>query len=255
MPRSAWILIVVALFGVHIGWSVLVYKDWVSKRPVEVECFEYLADPHAAWLKIKGCELEIGRAVLESEAGDFEPLDNRGKGLSTHLYESPPKWVAVWLPLRAGVKGAGRAVLRNESADLLKWVNQLEAAPDDQKEQMWADPVVLRRMSRPGLIVGRAEKPDADVLRKAFGSTASVNLYLVRPGVPEETTHPSLMIGGGLFLAILVSWALSKSIKRVEVAQTAEQVTARQIVGQTQVQLGELEQLREEERQARRRKS
>lgn len=256
MRRSAWALIVVLLSGAHATASFLLFQRWMMHQPLQGTCRDYLESPSAGWLKLTGCELAVADALLESEAGDFETLENRRQGLSRKLFDAPPKWVAVWLPMTgAFVKGGPRAILRNESADLVKWVNALEQASNFERERLWQDPVLLRRMSRPGLVEGIAEKPSAETLRRAYGSTASVNLYVVRPGTPEPMQHPSLSILAGMALIGLVAVFLNKFVKvDSDLELTPEQVTAKSIVGKTRVELGELERLREEERAEQRNK-
>ena len=256
MPRSAWVLMVMVLTGLHAAWSFTLFHEWMDRQSHDWGCSGYLEDPGRGWMKLKGCELVVSEALLESEAGDFETLENRRKGLSTKLFDAPPKWAAVWLPITSGsVQGGPRAVLRSDTQDLVKWVNALEGASDAVRDRMWEAPVVLRRMSRPGQIEGFSEKPAADTLRRAYGSTASVNLYVIRPGAPEPMMHPSINILAGLFALGVVALFLNKLVKKEpDLELTPEQVTARNIVGKTRVELGELERLREEERAERRSK-
>lgn len=250
MPRSAWVLMVMVLTGLHAAWSFTLFHEWMDRQALDRGCTDYLEEPGPGWMKLKGCELAVSQALLESEAGDFETLENRRKGLAMKLFDAPPKWVAVWLPITSlSVKGGPRAILRNDAQDLVKWVNALEGASDAARERMWEDPVVLRRMSRPGQIDGYSEKPAADTLRRAYGSTASVNLYVIRPGAPEPMMHPSISILAGLFVLGVLALFLNKFVKKdPDLELTPEQVTARNIVGKTRVELGELERLREEER-------
>jgi hypothetical protein len=67
--------------------------------------------------------------------------------------------------------------------------------------------------------------------------------------------HPSINILAGLFALGVVALFLNKLVKKEpDLELTPEQVTARNIVGKTRVELGELERLREEERAERRSK-
>jgi hypothetical protein len=154
-------------------------------------------------------------------------------------------------------RGARRAALRSQSEDLLKWVNAHEVADEAKREKMWADPAVLNRMTHPAVLVGRSEKPAGDLVPRAFGPQASVNLHVFRLEAPPERMHVSVVLSIGLVLliagiALAVRFTRANRLENAEL--TPEQVTARNIVGSTKVQLGELEQIREEERQASRSK-
>lgn len=247
------VLIIMLLTVTFGAWAVNTARTWANDRPAEVYCGDFLRSPKAGWFKLRECTLDVNNLVLESSNGEFEPLDNRRKGISSKLYDGTPKWVAALIPITTPFdRGARRAALRSESDDLLKWLNAHEVADDLKREKMWADPSVLLRMSKPSILEGEATKPDGDLVPRAFGPTASVNMHVFTVGKPPERTHVAVTIGIGfvLYMAAIALVTRFAKAPRLEHELTPEQVTARNIVGATRVQLGELEQLREEERRS-----
>ncbi|MFT3709305.1 MAG: hypothetical protein QM817_16825 [Archangium sp.] len=257
MSRNTSILVVVVMCALFGAFCVNATRTWATHIPTDVMCADFLRSPREGWFKVKGCVLDVNAMVLESANGEFESLDNRRKGISSKLYDGTPVWVAALIPMTTVMdRGARRAALRSESADLLKWVNAHEVADDLKREKMWDDPSVLNRMAHPSLLVGRAEKPDGDLVPRAFGPAASVNLHVFRVEAPPEQMHVSVVITIALviLLAGIVLVIRFTRGPRNDGDLTPEQVTARNIIGSTKVELGALEELREEERQEQRKK-
>lgn len=230
-----------------------VATTWVypKDKPLKTHCDNWLDQPAPQWVSLTGCVLDVDLVIVESAEGDFEKLANRQKGVGMKPYPEAPTWVAAWLPVRTEWTGGGlaRAAYRLESQDLLKWINTLERADEREKERMWADPVAVRRFSRPGVLPGRAEKPTGEGLQKAFGSAASANLLAIYPGVPPPPTAPVPGILSGLLGLGLLGFLVRR--RGVDEA-TAEQQITQVNVSDVKLEIGALEELREEERRNKR---
>jgi hypothetical protein len=233
-------------------YSVITTWVYPKDAPLKGHCNAWLERPAARWLRLQGCVLDVDLAIVESAEGDFEKLVNRQKGLSLKPYPVPPNWVAAWLPVRTETLGTGlvRAAYRIDSPDLLKWINTLERASEREKERMWADPAVLRRFSRPGLLPGKAEKPQTEALQKAFGAAASANLLAVYAGDPPPPSAPTLGILSGLLGLGLLGFVVRKR----SAAATPEQELTNINVSDVKLEIGALEELRAEERKGKRNK-
>lgn len=238
------------------AWSLV--TTWVIRpdAPLNAACDLWLSQPEPRWVVLKGCVLDVDLVIVESDQGDFETLSNRQQGLSLKPYSSPPQWVAAWFPVRTEWQGSGlvRAAYRSESQDLLKWINTLERADERQKQRMWEDPVLLRRHSRPGVLPGRAGKPESESLQKAFGSAAQASLLAIVPGTPPPTTVPAEGIFAGLAGLAMLAWVMRAATRNSPQELTAEQALAQLNTRDVKVEIGALEELRAEERRQRRRK-
>ena len=170
-------------------------------------------------------------------------------------YPVAPHWVALWIPVRTQGSGAGlvRAVYRLESNDTLKWVNTLESAHEREKERMWADPMPIRRLSSPGVLSGHAEKPSSEALQKAYGSAASATLLAILQGAPPPQSAPTLGLLAGL-LGLMVLGFFFRSVGRSPLLAeaTAEQQITQVNVSDVKLEIGALEELRDEERRQQR---
>lgn len=246
-------MLIVSLMTLAFGaWSVRTVREWIHDQPIEQFCGDFLRAPKAGWFKLKECTLDVNAMVLESSNGEFEPLDNRRKGISSKLYDGTPQWVAALIPITTPMdRGARRAAMRSESEDLLKWLNAHELADDARREKMWADPAVLLRMTRPSVLEGESVKPEGDLIPRAFGPAASVNMHFFTIGKAPERTHVAVTLGIGFVLWVALVLIISRFAKapRLDHELTPEQVTAKNIVGGTKVELGALEELRREERE------
>ena len=233
------------LFGFS-TYSVVTTWVYPKDAPQKGSCDAWLERPGATWLMLRGCVLDVDLVVVESAEGDFEKLINRYRGLSLKPYPVAPTWVAAWIPVRTESMGSGlvRAAYRVDSPDLLKWLNTLERANEPDKERMWADPAILRRFSRPGVLPGKAEKPDTEGLQKAFGAAASANLLVVYAGDPPAPSPPTLGILSGLLGLVALGFSLrSRGLPEA----TVEQHLTRVNVSDVKLELGALEALRAEE--------
>jgi hypothetical protein len=237
-----------------LGYCVYaVVTTWVypSNAPIKGDCANWLDSPQARWVVLKGCVLDVDQLILESEEGDFETLDNRREGLSTKLYVATPTWAAVWIPIKTQSKGASglvRAVYRLESKDTLKWLNEFERADERKKEKMWDDPSPIRRLSRPGVLPGKADKPSTEALMKIFGARASPNLLAVIAGDPPPLEPPVLGIVSGILGLLGLAYATRR---RPGDDLTAEQLITNVNVSDVKLELGALEELRREQRENR----
>lgn len=244
--------LVVAILTALALYLVLGTQALQGEPTVVADCDDYLARPVERWVSLRGCSLDMDALVLESEAGDFETLDHRHKGLSSKPYASPPKWVRAWAPIRAepGHTGVVRVAWRVESTDLLRWVNTFDRADDREKDRMWSEPVLLRRMARPSLLQGRAERASPTFVLDAFGTTAVSALVLVVPGTPPKQSLAGPLVGAGLVLVI--AFVAVRLTRKPEMSAATEAELANVNLSGVKVELGALEQLREEERAARR---
>lgn len=257
MPRLVITsLVALVLIGFCV-YAVLTAYIFRPDAPLNGYCDQWLPRPTVRWLELRNCTLDTNQLVLESEHGDLEPLAGRLEGLSTRLYETPPTWVAAWAPVRDDLNRSGlvRAAFRLDSEDLMKWLNALDRAPQLTQEQMWADPAPLRRVVRPGVLQGHAEKPTTDALQKSWGSLASPALLTVTPGEPPKTQVPVLAIFGGIvgvYLLLLSMRKLSGASGGPLGEPTAEQAITALNVSDVKIEIGALEELRAEERAQRR---
>jgi len=246
------------IFAAVLGLSLLglfsysAITTWVypSNAALQGQCEAWLERPVARWVSLKKCTLDVEMTVLESDQGDYETLSDRKEGLSRKLYAMPPNWVALWVPIRTESTGTGlvRAVYRLESKDALQWVNKFERANDREKDRMWADPAPIRRLSRPGVLPGKADKPTDEAMQQAFASAASANLLSVIAGSPPPLEPPTLGILAGLLGLVSLGYAVRKRAPE----PTAEQQITALNVSDVKLEIGALEALRNEERENRR---
>ncbi len=235
-------------FGIYAVLTTWVFR---SDRPFQMSCAEYLDQPTTKWLRLQNCVLDVEDLVVESDAGDFETLAHRQKGLSQKPYGAPPTWVAAWVPVRPdnGRDGLVRLAYRLDTADVLKWINALERADDRQKERMWLDPVALRRIAKPGLLEGRAEKPSTDLVQRSFGTQASAGMLILTPGKPPVPEPPGLGLAAGLAGLVLLALTARNATRMPHLAESSiEQQLTMVNVSDVKLEIGSLEQVRAEER-------
>ncbi|MDP1822021.1 MAG: hypothetical protein Q8L48_02220 [Archangium sp.] len=248
MPR----LVIAALSSLMLlgfcVYSVVTTYIYPSNAPLKGPCDAWLERPVPRWVALNGCVLDVDLVILESDQGDFEKLVNRQKGIGLKPYRTTPNWVAAWLPVRTQwTQGLVRAAYRTESKDLVKWINALERASEQEKDRMWNDAVLLRRFSRPGVLPGLAEKPTGDGLQKAFGAAASVNMLVVIAGEPPPARLPALGIFAGLAGLMLLGYFITQS-RGGHLHETAEQHLTKVNVSDVKLEIGGLEELRAEEK-------
>ena len=256
MPR--FVLAAVSSLAL-LGFCVYsVVTTWVYPKspPFKGGCDDWLVNPAPSWVALKGCVLDVDLVILESDQGDYEKLVNRKNGLSLKPYASPPNWIAAWIPIRTPFAASGpvKAMYRFESKDVMKWINTLERGDEREKERMWEDPAPIRRLSRPGLLAGKADKPTTDGLTKVLGPGGAANVLVVIAGDPPPKTTPIPGLFAGLAgLSVLVF--VARRVGRYGVDQlTAEQQITRVNVSDVKLEIGALEELRREERGKRPRK-
>lgn len=249
MSRAALFLIVgCTLLGIS-GYLLLAKLVWRADAPFLGSCSAWLDQPSARWVELDGCVLDTPLALIEAETGELEALGSRAEGLSTHLFEKPPRWVAAWIPVRdeLGRANVVRAVYRTESPDLMKWVNQLDAASEAKRKELWAEQLPLRRIAKPGVLRGNAAKPATDALRKTWGSMGSAAMLVVTPGEPPPFEVPVFAVLLGLAGLALAAVGLRKGTGEHH-TQAAEQMLTAINTSDVKVELGALESLRDEER-------
>jgi hypothetical protein len=212
----------------------------------------WLEQPTPRWVELDGCVLDTPQTLVETETGELESLASRADGLSTHLFAKPPKWVAAWIPIRddAGRANVVRAVYRTESTDLMRWINMMDAAPDARRQEMWADQGVLRRIAKPGVLIGTAAKPQTEAIRKTWGSMASATLLVVTPGEAPALEFPTLAFAIALVGLALVVAGMRRGTG-ANTQQSAEQMLTAINTNDVKVELGALEAVRDEERRRR----
>lgn len=234
------------------AYSVVTTWVYPANASLKTHCDNWLERPVARWVSLKQCVLDTDLVMLESDQGDYETLVDRKNGLSKKPYPMPPNWVAMWIPIRSEQMGSGlvRAVYRLESKDALKWINKLERADDPEKERMWADAAPIRRLSRPGVLPGKADKPTGGALQQALGAAASNNLLVVVAGDPPPTEPPAFGILAGLLGLVGLGYATRKRSPLGDA--TAEQQITQVNVSDVKLEIGALEELRREERSKRR---
>lgn len=246
-------LISVLLLG-FFAWSMYVAFIVRPNGPIEGPCSVFLSKPEPRWMVLEGCVLDVQEAVVESAAGDFEPLANRGKGLSSRPYAVQPTWLTTWIPIKTkGRGGPIKAVFRVDAPDLMKWVNALEAADDAKRERLWADQGVLKRVSLPGVLSGKAERPGNNGLQHAMGSAAAAGLLLVTPGKPPppELPWPGVLAGVLGLVGAALATRRATGAAHLE-AETTEQLLSKVSTSDVKLELGALDELRREDAERRR---
>ena len=233
------------------AYSVVTTWVYPTNAPLKGVCDAWLERPVSRWLSLSGCVLDVDLVVIESDQGDFETLANRQRGLSMKPYPESPNWVAAWIPVRTQSASSGtvRAVYRLESPDLMKWINELERADGQKKDRMWADPSLVRRLSRPGVLTGRGDKSTNEGVRKAFGSAAAANMFVVLAGEPPPASMPTAGILSGLLGLVLLGYATR--LRSIQQATAEQQITGLS-VSDVKLEIGALEELRREELSSRR---
>ncbi|MGV3623751.1 MAG: hypothetical protein ACO1OB_23235 [Archangium sp.] len=226
-------------------------------HPAKLACSDWLDAPDTMWLELHNCTLDTHQVILESETGEMEALVSRVDGLSSHMYAKPPRWVAAWAPIRDEVDRSNmvRAVYRIESSDLIAFVNALEAAPVSKRADMWTDPAPLRRVVKPGVLFGKAERASGDALQHAWGSLSTPSMLTVRPGDPPESKAGLVgtlaLVLGAAFIFVGARLFANSSGGPLGPTTAAQTITGVN-VSDVKVELGALEELRAEERAARR---
>ncbi len=252
VPRLVFVAILsLSLLG-FCAYSVVTTWVYPNNGAIKTNCDNWLEKPVARWVSLKQCVLDTDLVVLESDQGDYETLVDRKNGLSRKPYPMPPNWIALLIPIRTEMQGSGlvRAIYRFESKDALKWINKLERADDRERERMWADPAPIRRLARPGVLPGKADKPIGDVLQQALGAKASANLLVVMAGDPPPLEPPTLGILAGLLGLVGLGYATRKRAAYLHDV-TAEQHITKLNVSDVKLEIGALEELRREERGSR----
>lgn len=254
MSRAALFLLVgCTLLGIG-GYLFVAEFILRADAPFVGPCRMWLEQPTPRWVELDGCRLDTPQALIETDTGELEALASRAEGLATHLYEKPPRWVAMWIPVRDDLRRANvvRAVYRTDSPDLMKWVNALDAAPEAKRHEMWADQLPLRRISKPGVLKGTAAKPVNEALRKTWGSMGSAAMLVVTPGEPPPVELPVWAVTFSLVGLVLVVVGVRRGTGEHH-QQSAEQMLTAINTSDVKVELGALEAVRDEERRRGRR--
>ncbi len=239
-----------ALLGFCI-YSVVI--TWVfPKDPLFTGgCDDWLVEgPAPSWVALKGCVLDVDLVILESDQADFEQLVNRKNGVSLKPYPEPPNWIAAWVPIRTQwtTQGPVKALYRLQAVDTMKWINTLERADEREKQRMWADRAPILRLSKPGLLVGKADKPTTEGLQKVLGPAGAAHVLVVIASDPPLRAIPITGLFAGLAgLSVLVFVARQVGRNRLD-PLTAEQHITRVNVSDVKLEIGALEELRAEER-------
>lgn len=250
---------VVGLVAAVIGLSTTATSLAVDAHRAEAQpCELWLDRPRPGWVNLRECRLDVDAAVLESDQRTWERLADRRRGLVPTPYETPPRWVALWVPLKSehARERTARVLYRVDGADLLKWLNKVTQVDEAKRDAMWAEAPVLRRLSRPGVVQGEAAVAAEEGLVKAHGGGPLGGLLTLVPGATPPASGGTPF---GVVLLVLgvgaVAVALRMLVRRNSTylgAPTAEQELTQVDVKDVSVELGALEALRREEAEARR---
>jgi hypothetical protein len=240
-----------------IGFCLLGGGLAVVFRPeatLEGPCRAFLDRPKERWVKLSGCRLQIDELLVANDDA-VERFADRAEGVSRTLYATPPVWTHAWAPLTTGNPDdhrAVRAVVRLVDGDVLKWVNAVERADEAQRKRLLENQSVLLRVAMPGLLIGQATRPpEAELLQTALGTTAQAGLLVIEPGPPPPPELPGPALAAGLLGFGVLLWTLSRLVvRRPHAADAAADVTAVDVSG-VKLSLGELEEVRREEAEAR----
>lgn len=203
-----------------------------------LDCGQFVAAPNEGWVRLEGCVLDFGAALLVDGAGRFERLDDRLEGLWRQLPEGEVRWAQVLVPVQPREQRAQpvRLVVALTDADLLAWVNALEQTSGQARAQVLRRRAVVDRLTAPGQLI-------VQVTREAGGE--AVQRFLLHPGTPPQAEVPGwAVLLGGLGAAALL-WALAR--RGAPVSRSAPGAPPIDLSG-VKVELGELEALRSEER-------
>lgn len=258
MPRAVSLLVLGLGFAGFGAYSLVMEYVFHLGQPGKMQCQDFLNAPDPMWVELQNCTLDTHQMVLESDTGEMEALASRVEGLSTHIYERPPRWIAAWVPIRDDMDRSNmvRAAYRLESTDVLKFVNALDQATPTRRAQMWSDPVPLRRVVKPGVLFGKAQKATGDALLHAWGSLATPSLIVLIPGdAPESKTGMvgmlAVILGASIIFVGMRLFSNATGGGPLGAVTAAQHITGLN-VSDVKVELGALEALREEERAARR---
>jgi hypothetical protein len=242
-----------------VGFCLLGGGLAVVLRPegtLEGPCRSFLDRPKERWVKLSGCRLQIDELLVANDDA-VERFADRAEGVSRTLYATPPVWTHAWAPLSTGSPDdhrAVRAVVRLVDADVLKWVNAVERADEAQRKRLLENQAVLLRVAMPGLLMGHASRPpEADLLQAALGTTAQAGLLVIEPGPPPpvEWPVPALLAGFVGFAVLLLT--LARLVRRTPAEAAAADVTGID-VSDVKLSIGELEEVRREQAEARKTK-
>lgn len=246
MPRRLLALVGLLLVGGCAVSSLVAFDATIPSSPTE--CGEYSEHPHEGWVRLEGCVLDFDSAVLTDGQGVLERLEARKRGVWSALPDGPITWRGVYVPVKTPETRArpARLVILLGEPDLLAWFNALEAAPDPNTTQLVRRGRVIDRYAIPGtLVVESARGLESELVQKALGRDGAPGLWLLHSGHPPERTVPFASIVGGLVGFGLLFWSSRKT--RPLGDASADTVDVRGV----EVELGALERLRQEERDAR----
>lgn len=222
-----------------------------TEAKIEGDCWQYLSKPEAGWLTLEGCGIDTDELVLETADGTLELFADRKQGSARHPWPEPPTWVAGYAPVMSPMlpNQPVRVVYRLTDSDLLKWLNAWERADEKAREKMLQRPDVLRRVEKPGVLMGRADRaPNADNVQTALGTRALPGLLVVTGGQQPKAALPLLPLTFGLLGVGLIVWAMVGFMRRSGAHVESAGDDLRNVdVSKVQLKLGELDELRREE--------
>lgn len=243
------VLVGFCLFGG--GLALVVHPEPVA----DGLCDSYLQRPKPRWLKLQGCRLQVDQLLVGNAEG-VERFSDRAEGVSRVLHASTPVWTQVWAPVATGRpddRRPVRVVYRLNDPDLLEWINAVERADEAGRARLLEKQTLLLRVATPGLLMGRAERsPEAARLQEALGTQAQAGLLVVEPGPLPEREFPLPAFLSGVTGGLLLVWTLFQLGRRSGHVAPGDVATVD--VSKVPVALGELDALRQEEAEERRRK-
>jgi len=111
--------------------------------------------------------------------------------------------------------------------------------------------VLLRRMARPSVVEGRAEKPPTDAIQRAYGNVASATMLTLLPGKAPKSS----VLGPIVALSMLVALGLTIArLARKPPPGIAEASVEQLGVHGVKLEYGALDALRREEQAEKRRR-
>ena len=250
--------LLLALIGMMLlGFCSVETVTTFIKNPNRAEplpCDEFSERPTARWVKLEGCTLDFDDALLHDEKGHFERFADRKEGLSRRLYDDPPVWNSLLVPVKTPSNRArpARLLFFLTDRELLAWVNSFERASVEDRAKILRKTMYLDRLATPGVLIGKVERDaEAEATQRAMGLGGAVGLMLLRSAEPPGFELSPFIIGAGLLGSGLLIFAIGRFTGPGRHEPSAAETLTTNEVGGVKLEIGGLEALREEERKRR----
>ncbi len=239
------------LFSTFVAFAI----NQVWKAPLQ--CDTFIEHPVEDWVTLVGCRLDFDEAVL-IDGENVERLADRKIGLAHSLQPAGFEWKTIMVPVKSphNLIRPSRVVWPITDGDALAWVNAIErSATEEERKRLGTQTKVIDRLATPARMTGRGERgAKADQVQRVLGREGMAGLLVLQPGVIPPPQVPA----AGFFLGVLGAIAFGFGVKgfgqRKPLGASAGAELTNADVSGVKVEIGELEALRREEAQERRRR-